>query len=213
MRKDISKKKKRMLVCIVVVCIAAVIGLVFLEFEDKITDTEDTAPAPSYQGGYSDDDMKFYHPDWETNIFEYEPWLEKNRYITYKEGGMSTVIADDGYGEYGIEVEFMSLYFKALMHGDADALCGFYSDAYLEANGRFDKFTMQKVYDIVLERIDAKDNTGDSVYVYKVSYKILENDGTFRDDVLSDGVRAQYYTIVDDGYELKITDVSYTYNK
>lgn len=202
-----------MLIGIAVVLVIAVLGLVFLEFEEKITDTADTTAQVEYQGGYSEDDMKFYHPDWETNIFEYEPWLEKNRHITYKEGGMSTVIADDGYGEYGIEVEFMALYFKALMNGDADALCGFYSDGYLEANGRFDKFTMQKVYDIVLERIDVKDDAGNSTYIYKVSYKILENDGTFRDDVLSDGVRPQYYTIVDDGVELKITAVSYTYNK
>ena len=44
-------------------------------------------------------------------------------------------------------------------------------------------------------------------YVYKLQYKIMENDGTFRDDILSDGVKPQFYTLIDDGANLLITDV------
>ena len=75
---------------------------------------------------------------------------------------------------------------------------------------------MQKVYDIYVELIkntDIKlDNGSDAIeYVYKISYKILENDGTFRRDIESDAARPQFYTVIDDGISLLITDVSYTY--
>ena len=214
----IEAKKKRMTIVVAVACAVCVIGLVFMSFEAQISELIDSAFNKETElvqlvyDGNGVHRISLYDPDWETNIFDVERWLEKNRCITYVDNGMAVTITDEAYDEYGICVEFMALYFKALMYGDADALCGFYADSYFIENERWAKITMQKVYDMRMELINTVYNQSEIIYVYKISYKIMENDGTFRDDVVSDAERAQFYSIVDTGDEIKITDVSYSYS-
>ena len=198
-------RKKRMITAIVIVFAISLVGLIFLLVEDRIGEnkpsgTEETTLRPLLA-----------IPNWDENIFADEEWLDKNRYITYVEGGVSTTITDGVYDSYNICVDFMALYFEVLMQGNAEALCGFYDESYFDNNYKWDEITMQRVYDIKLEQISVVDTATHSEYVYKVSYKIMKNDGTFRNDVKSDGERPQFYTIVDDGTYIKITDVSYSY--
>lgn len=202
---DKLTKKKRMITAIVILLTLSLVGGIILALDGKIkpsdNDTSETTIRPLLA-----------IPNWDEDIYEDEEWLDQNRYITYIDGGVAVTITDGIYDGYGICVEFMALYFEALMQGNAEALCGFYADEYFASNYRWDEFTMQKVYDIKLERISAFDSADKTAYVYKVSYKIMKNDGTFRNDVKSDAERPQFYTIVDNGREIKITDVSYSYN-
>ncbi len=198
-------RKKRMITAIVILLVCSLICGIILSLGDKVNpsvnDTPETTLRPLLE-----------IPNWDENIYEDKEWLDQNRYITYIDGGVSVTITDGIYDDYGICVDFMALYFEALMQGNADALCGFYADEYFDKNYRWDEITMQRVYDMKLERISSFDNANNTVYVYKVSYKIMKNDGTFRNDVKSDAERPEFYTIIDDGREIKITDVSYSYN-
>jgi hypothetical protein len=44
-------------------------------------------------------------------------------------------------------------------------------------------------------------------YVYKVKYKIHENNGTYRNDILSDASRDQYFVINDSSGEMLVMDI------
>ena len=37
----------------------------------------------------------------------------------------------------------------------------------------------------------------------------MENDGTFRGDLVSDAMKPQYYTLIEDGDTIKISDITY----
>ena len=204
---DKTIKKKRMITALVIIFAVAIVALAVLLIDNSTADTpndtknDETTLRPLLA-----------IPNWGEDIFEDEDWLDKNRYITYVDGGMSVTITDEIYDGYGICVDFMALYFEALKRGNAEALCGFYADEYFTDNYRWDEITMQRVYDIKLEYISALDTASETTYVYKVSYKIMKNDGTFRNDVKSDAERPEFYTIVDNGSDIKITDVSYSYN-
>lgn len=214
---DKSKKKKAMAIAIAVACIICAVGMFFMQSGDAVFDfiegliPEETEKVQLVYDGYGEHRMSLWDPDWETDIFTVERWLDKNRYLTYVDNGMAITITDGKYNEFGDTVEFMADYFDTLMHGDAEALNGFYADSYFEENDRFEAITMQKIYDMRMEYIKSTDVGSTTAYVYKITYKILENDGTFRDDMVSDAERPQFYTLVDDGIAIKITDVSYSY--
>ena len=212
---DKQAKKKKMAIVIIAACLVATVGALVMNLDLDIDFGGSDTQAPKKQLVYDangEHRMSLWDPDWETDIFTVERWLDKNRYLTYVENGMAITITDGKYSDYGDAAAFMAEYFDTLMHGDAQALNEFYAESYFESNARFEAITMQKIYDMRMEYITSNVNQSTTEYVYKITYKILENDGTFRNDVVSDAERAQFYTIVDDGYELKITDVSYSYS-
>ncbi len=202
---DKQLKKKRMITAIVIALAISIVGLIVL-----LLDSQPDAAEPEKTDETTIRPLLAI-PNWGEDIYEDEEWLDKNRYITYVDGGMSVTITDGVLDGYGICVEFMALYFEALMQGNAEALCGFYADEYFDTHYKWDEITMQRVYDMKLEHIDTASTASETVYVYKVSYKIMKNDGTFRNDVKSDAERPEFYTIVDNGHDIKITDVSYSY--
>jgi len=208
-----AKRKKKLAITMAVMCAVAVVGMFFLEsdltFDFSSRDTEIVQHVYDGSGVHR---ISLWDPDWETNIFNRRDYLDKNRYLTYAEGGMEITLVDGSYSDYGEGIELLAAYFDALMHGDAALVNSFYSDAWLaENNGGFTKITMQKLYDMKVEYLSRVDNKSAATtdWYYKISYKIMENDGTFRNDIPSDAVRAQYYTVHDNGYELEITYVGY----
>ncbi len=156
-------------------------------------------------------------PDWETDIFTLERYLELNRYLTYTKDGVSETIVDINADYYDDTVHMMQAYFDALMHGDAEKVNSFYTEDYFKENPRYEKFTMQKIYDMEMEYITERDDNINgipcTVYVYKVGYKILENDGTFRDDIQHDNAKIPlFYELIDTGNSVKISSVSSKYS-
>lgn len=210
-----AKKKKRAAIAIAAMCAICVVGMFFMNSETLTFDFLEKTETDVVQHVYSADGVhriSLWDPDWETDIFERGDWLDKTRFVTYVEGGMEITIVDDDHAAYGEPVAMFADYFDALMHGDAALVNSFYSDAWLaENNGGFTKITMQKLYDMKVEYLSRVDNKSAATtdWYYKISYKIMENDGTFRNDIPSDAVRAQYYTVHDNGYELEITYVGY----
>lgn len=214
-----QRKKKIAAAVIASACVVSVAGLFFLNtgdlsfnFEFPKKETEQTV-----YDGKGQHRLSLYDPDWESDIFENQAWLDKNRYITYTENGMSLTLVDNDYASCGKPVVMFGAYVDALMHGDAEAVNSFYTDSYFETHERFEKITMQKLYNIeveyVSEKYDVFDGRNVVKYVYKFTYMIMENDGTFRNDLISDAMRPQYYTLIEDGDDIRISDVSYVYSE
>lgn len=224
MNKKKQQYKKPVAIGMAAALVICLLGVVYYTLGDDISgiiadsnksERSETTPVQYVYDADGYHRPSFYDPDWETDIFTLERYLDKNRYITFKEGGFSVMIVDEAYSEYGDTVQFLADYLNTLIYGDAEGLNGFYSSEWLDANGCYESFTMQKLYDMVIEFIvstDAVNSDGRHVteYVYKLSYKILENDGTFRSDIESDASRPQFFTVVDDGETFSITSVSYT---
>lgn len=212
-----QKRKKTAAVITVAACAICVVGLFFMNI-GELNFNFDFGKKETIQtvyDGKGQHRISLYEPDWESDIFKNEEWLGKNRYLTYTENGMSLTLVDYDYASCGKPVEMFGAYFDALMHGDADAVNDFYTESYFETHDKFDKITMQKLYNMEVEYISRSDITLYGVqtiqYTYRVTYMIMENDGTFRDDLVSDAMRSQYYTLVEIGDEIKISDISYIY--
>ena len=50
---------------------------------------------------------------------------------------------------------------------------------------------MQRLYDINLYKVDERYEDGYAVYIFKLDYKILKNNGTFRKDISSSTSRTK----------------------
>ena len=77
-----------------------------------------------------------------------------------------------------------------------------HSQRYFAHNREYIDIAPQRLYDITIEYIFEKDMTDPDYgevtkYVYEVSYKIMKNDGTFRNDLGSDGSRPLSLEIVE----------------
>lgn len=215
-------KKKRMLTAIIISLVICVLGVIVLKLDLPNADIGGTKESETMDGyvfnGVNWQRPNLCEPDWETDIFTLERYLELPRYLTYTEGGYSETIVDIENSDYATDdvVCMMHSYFNALMHGDADKVNSFYTDDYFKENSRYEKFTMQKIYDMEMEYITERDDNINgipcTVYVYKVGYKILENDGTFRTDIQHDNAKIPlFYELVDTGYSVKISSVSSKY--
>ena len=219
MNKTKQKYKKPVAIGMLIAVAVAIVGGIWMYLDSLPDDAPDTVTVETVPVQYVYDAdgyhrPSFWDPDWETDIFTLQRYLDKNRYITFKDGGVSIMMIDGEYDEYGVCVKFLADYIETLTKGDAESLNRYYSEAWLEANGRYEAFTMQKIYDAVIELIVSEDSVKNGMavtqYVYKLSYKILENDGTFRSDVESDASRPQFFYVLDDGNSMYITDVTYS---
>ncbi len=155
----------------------------------------------------------FYPPDYEENIFENEEYMGKDRNIKLKKGGMTVSYTLENFGKMGEMQGLIADYLSALINGDEDSVNAMYSEEYLKENDKLGDITMQKIYNIEAEDLGNQDVGHEkTVYFCKLTYMIMENDGTFRRDLDSDAERPVYLEIVSDGDGIKINAIGYFYN-
>lgn len=128
---------------------------------------------------------KIYTPDWETDIYTVQEYLDLDPdFMTYKYG-----ITEEGYRPGNIrsdtEIGFFYNYFTAIKQGDHEKLNSFFTKEYLDKNGKFSDFPMQKIYNIEIikqpktETLNEKYKNSYDYGVYAVRYNIYRNDGLF----------------------------------
>ncbi len=157
-------------------------------------------------------DIKFY-PVTDENIFENSQYVSQNRTVYYCDSlagyEHTTPITEENRTEYDAEVLFAETYLNTVILGDEDALRQMCSEEYLAKNQLSD-FTQQMLYDICIytHRTEYLDD-GSRLVTYKLMYKILQNNGTYRRDVGSNGARPEYLVlrVSKDGGSIKIHDI------
>ncbi|MHB1154684.1 MAG: hypothetical protein ACYCWE_21680 [Eubacteriales bacterium] len=168
-----------------------------------------------FGGRKSEETVKihFAQPDYESNIYENVEYMSKNRYIVYTEDPFTSIITETN-NEYGNIGKFFLNYFKTLTDGNAELYNNFFTDAYFEdkENKIYDKFTMQKLYDAEVEKLsetlmESGEYSGSIRYTFKISYKIMANDGTFRSDMPSDIAVPQIAEILYNNEAFKINSI------
>lgn len=147
-----------------------------------------------------------YPADWETDIFTMEEYTSKELDMTYASemANFDVLYAETVYtriecqAKGGSALVLMYDYFDYLRHGDNEGVNSLYIDGYFDGEEKkpYDKFPMQKIYDVLVCKSDQKneeleENESVTPTYYLVTYKIMYNDGMFRDDMGSDEERTQ----------------------
>lgn len=155
-------------------------------------------------------------PNWDENIFEDEEYMEKERFIRYTENSTTTpLVTDSDFASKGRIALFFKDYFDIVISGDSDAYNDLLTPEYIEEYGRKEPFTMQKLYEIEVVDLNSVSylNKGKAnqiiVYEFDVYYKIMENNGTYRNNLASDDKRPLRYFLYrySETDEIKIFDI------
>ena len=201
-----KKLKKRIMIAIIVsICLVPVLlGVSYaLDVYENKKNNETDGPI----------DFDWYEADYDEDIFQDEDYVKLIEYgfISYTEGSLTLGIERENAKNYGEEVEFMVEYLYSIIEGDADRYNSFFSNVYYKNHSRKDVFTMQKIYDVSLTKepaIVSDDDTAEAEkYTFVLSYRIFENNGTFRKDI-GDGYKRQYITVTNREGKLLIDSIA-----
>lgn len=160
--------------------------------------------------------------DYEYNIMEdagYLRLLADEPLISYCDlsTGVTESISPEDYDDQKDAVRFLIDLVLCIQSGDHEGYYNSFTDAYrraeLEKNQYAElEFTMQQIYSAVITCVSEIENeqTGTVSCVYRLKYKIRNNNGTFRTDLGSDSYREQEMIILNSASDptLKINSVS-----
>lgn len=204
-----AKLKRRIILVFVSVCVLLVLAYGAVSIAER-------ALYGKQEENYSSSYI-FYDADYDMNIYDDTAYMELNRYITFSDGVVATALNEADYIGQDEDVRFMIGYIESIIAGDAEAYNACFSEQYYTQNKPLDRFTMQKLYEIKLTRTETQtEGEGDDEYTthgYVVEYMIRHNNGTFRRDLGSDSIRAQYLVISDREGVWKIDNIiTYSYS-
>ena len=142
------------------------------------------------------DGIYYFPEDYSTDINERLLYTVKERRVYLVDasrlGGYLT--EDNPITNSKVGVLFNS-YFEALVNGDSVALDSLFTDNYFKAHVNPKRFTPQMVYDIKVEFYNSQSSDEGYIERYIVSFKIMENNGSFRADVRSDAAKPLVYEV------------------
>ena len=203
-----NKKKTLLIVTLVIVILIAAMYLLLLVLEKGSADKDLENIESNVL--YSD----FESADYDYNIFEdtdYNAIVTSEFIKFFDEYTNITIGVGDVQDAYslGQEVGFLTEYIYSIIDGDYEKYNQFFSSEYYEKHKPVDRFTMQKVYDVLITRKVSSRGESESfnAYYYALEYKILDNNGTFRQDI-KDGYKTQYIVITDREGRLLIDSIN-----
>lgn len=195
-RRDTSADKRKIKkALIVIVCVLAVLCLLAgaLSLVTKLLEGE--VSEVSY------DDYRFFEADYNKNIMEDKLYLSLDRAINFERFGTELVLTQGNAADIAPAADLFYRYINCIIMGDYQSYTSFFTSECLNSD-KFkapERFTMQGLYDINIKlfRADSKEINGvDGVCeIYEVSYRIFENNGTFRNDILPDETRTLVFEI------------------
>ena len=156
-----------------------------------------SAIVPQFFAEEEEDNYKEYPPiepsklyetkEEDFDIMEYDEYLNRDRNIYFLEGSRDsytkTSVTEKEASKLGEDVLFIYELLNAVIDGDVDT----YNDMVAEELEK-EGFTQQQLYDIKISR--SRPNEGEDYdYVLRVEYKIHENNGTYRNNILPDADR------------------------
>lgn len=215
MAKESTRKLKRnMLIVIISMVIFAVIAFPLIGFLDKLQ----TGGAEEETPKLPPSSIIFATPDYEYDIMRDPDYLQLNRRIYYcdERSGMTEELTDKTVTGYGPAAVVLRDFINTIIAGDADAYNALFSSNYYANHDPEAPFTMQRLYDIKLTKINESIVSGESgkytQYEFEVEYKIRLNDGTYRTDIGHDESKKQYFILSDSTSEEVLIDQILEFN-
>ena len=211
-KKPQSKKRKKIIfICILLaMCLFGAGGWYVLYGNPDILPNAFQEIRQHVAGMYGSQESYIYYPiDYDLEITTVREYMELDRDIHYKNGPETVMITDANLEFYGPDVQFFRRYFDYAISGDYEAYNQLFTDHYYESNEPYYSFTQQMIYDIVIEKLSATESTKGVLYAYNVTYKIYRNNGTFRNDIGSDGAKTLYFELLQSGDSILIDRITY----
>ncbi|MDD4124198.1 MAG: hypothetical protein PHW77_00500 [Eubacteriales bacterium] len=221
--KKIKLKKISRIIIIAVVSLAVLLALLWVV---SLFFQRDKIPTRVV-----DKSIRFSTVDYKINIFDDPVYVGKERNITYLEFGTGSIIGNNyngddewhgispasEYAKYCDEAVFFRNYFICLISGDYISYPEFFTDNFFNYYTIPEKFTMQKLYDITVElynreEVDYNDEKA-VIEQYIVSYRIMNNNASFRGDVGSDISKPLYFKMLKYNGEIKIEAITFIKEK
>ena len=198
-RESTRRLKRNMIIVLVCMVAFAVVAIPLINILDKLQNGEDTEET----GKLPPSSIIFATPDYEYDIMQDEEYLQLNRRIYHcdERSGLTEELTDKNIGGYGPAARVLREAINAIIAGDADAYNALFSDNYYANNEPESPFTMQRLYDIKITKVNETIKSGEkgkyTQYEYEVEYKIRLNDGTFRMDIGHDESKKQFFILSD----------------
>lgn len=203
-RRRLDGKKKLIIIAASAFCLLLLLSLLVFLLRDgnEENDERETFPQLSLSQLYETKEEGF-------DIMEYDKYLSRNRTVMFYDvqSGVTLSIDDATYKNYGDGVALMYEMIGAVIAGDSDT----YNSMLGQSVAHYESFTQQQLYDIRITKESQtviEDEDGNyTEYVFTLEYKIQENNGTFKDNLLSDTSRPHTVIINDSEGELLIMDI------
>ena len=202
-----KKKKKRILIIVLIVMtvLAALSYVLTYHGEDAAAFFRSLKKGKNATHSDYSDELRsylFYPTDYGLDPTKDEEYMGLDRQMWYHEGGLGIGYdLDDPDALLGCSdaVLFFADYFRTVIAGKTDRYNSLFTNRYIRENGEHVRFAPQMLYDIHIYQLsESTSSDGVSTWTFKVEYKIRRNDGTFRNDIPSDGARALYFTLTGD---------------
>lgn len=184
-------------VVIIVASLLAVLAILFLAISlltPKISFTEKR------------DDIFYFPVDYSEDIAEDLVYMNRFRDMKFDYYGSAIYVTEENHSQSSTEARFFYDYFQSVINGECETYKGFFDKSFFKRHSIPKRFTKQKIYDIEVSTLTSYIEDGVAFETYKVSYKIQENNGTFRADVSSNDSKPIAITIKK-GREMKIVSI------
>lgn len=198
-RESTRKLKRNMMIVIVCMVAFAVVAIPLINVLDKAQNVSSQEEETKQTGNF----FIPATPDYDYDIMQDQDYLQLNRRIYHcdERSGLTEELTDKNIAGYGPAAAVLRDAINAIIAGDADAYNALFSDNYFANHEPEAPFTMQRLYDIKLTKVNeaiVSDERGKyTQYEYEVEYKIRLNDGTYRTDIGHDESRKQYFILSD----------------
>lgn len=198
-RESTRRLKRNMIIVLVCMVVFAVIAIPLINILDNLQNGSE----PEETGKLPPASIIFATPDYEYDIMQDKEYLELNRRIYHfdERSGLTEELTDKNIAGYGPAAWVLRDAINAIIAGDADAYNALFSENYFAHNQPEAPFTMQRLYDIKITKVNESVQSGEAgkytQYEYEVEYKIRLNDGTYRTDIGHDESKKQYFILSD----------------
>ncbi len=143
------------------------------------------------------------------DIMEYEEYLslDRNIYLDNKSAGVMQSVSNDDKDLHGEGFSVIYRVITAINEGDHTAYNGYMGADFLKKKA----FTQQQIYSITVvpessERV-SEDGVSYDEFIFTVTYRIHENNGTYRNTIESDVSRPQIFIVNNSTGSFKVMDI------
>lgn len=143
------------------------------------------------------------------DIMQYEEYLglDRNIYINNKSAGVTQNVSDDDKDLFGEGFSVIYRVIEAIREGDHITYNRYMGADFLKKKD----FTQQQIYSItVVPESSGRASEGGATfdeYIFTVTYRIHENNGSYRNTIESDVSRPQIFIVNDSTGEFKVMDI------
>ena len=200
----LSGKKKLVIIIASALLLLAVVSVLIFTLGQREDESPERTPFPPLLPSqlYDTKEEDF-------DIMEYDKYLNRDRLIMLYDAqtGVGTSLNEKNCNTQGEGAALLYKMIQAIIAGDSDT----YNSLVDESTGHYEGFTQQQFYDIKITKESQTSVEGErgsyTEYVFTLEYKIQENNGSFKDNLLSDTSRPHKIVINDSTGALLVMDI------